>query len=84
MDDKKFPWNKKDKEPAPFEAVYAGPDFFNPPQIVRGAYAPPQAQTPPPVPKDDPNAKYCPQCGSKVLETSRFCPECGAVLPQAE
>ena len=91
MDDKKFPWNKKNKEPAPFEAVYAGPEYFNPPQqMFQMVYAAPgqylsDIPAAPPLPvQDDPNAKYCPNCGNKILENARFCHECGAVLPQTQ
>ena len=29
-------------------------------------------------------AKFCPQCGAKLLETDKFCPECGASLSREE
>ena len=99
-DDKKFPWSKSNNGPAPFEAVYAGPqafcpppvfqavyagpDFYNPQNTPAGAYAPPAEQTAPSAPQDDPNAKYCPNCGNKVFPDARFCHECGAVLPQTK
>ena len=106
-EDKKYPWSKADKDvpkgPAPFEAVYAGPEYFNPPQQMfqrvyagpdyfnspqsapaPGAFAPAEPVEKPPIPQNDPNAKYCPGCGNKIDRPFRFCPECGTVLPQTE
>lgn len=61
--------------PPPMMCVYAGPDYFNGGQARPvGAFAPQQ----------DPNARYCPNCGKKMPDTVKFCTECGTPLPQKE
>lgn len=58
--------------------VYGGPDFFNGKQSSGFAAAMPPVKSDSSQKNTDMNAKFCAECGSKLLENAKFCTECGA------
>ena len=64
----------------PAMMVYGGPDYFNNRGGI-GMFGIPVAQQPAePKNTEDPDAKFCPECGAKLYKDAKFCHECGVKL----